>query len=120
MYRRRLVDRGIVRDYFGGSAIAYWQWAQWFIVHQRAKLHSDELMEELEDMCSRINRGQQAKVQRMTFPYGRQRRKRVDRRRQTAQPTGELNEWLERLVSADRNKQDRMLAELSAGSTTLH
>jgi hypothetical protein len=81
MYHRHLVDRRIVRDYFGGSAIAYWQWAQWFITYRRDKQQSDELMKELEDMCSQIERGERARAQRMTFPYARQRRGRTRARR---------------------------------------
>ncbi len=77
MYRRRLVDRAVVRDYFGDSAIAYWNWAEWFISYQREKQPSAELMEELQDMCSRIARGEAAAARRMTFPYARQRRRRA-------------------------------------------
>lgn len=52
MYRRRLVDRRIVRDYFASGALAYWDWAQWFI---------------------------EAESRRMTFPYAIKRRRRVNR-----------------------------------------
>lgn len=79
MYRRRLVDRGIVRDYFGGPALAYRSWAEWFITDRRDKQHAEGLMDEFEKMCARIlaarirhERGRRAAAVKMTFPYARQ------------------------------------------------
>jgi hypothetical protein len=79
MYRRRLVDRRIVRDYFASGAIAYWDWAQWFIRYQRKKRGSERPMKDLEDLCARIDRGREAEARRMTFPYALRRRRRVNR-----------------------------------------
>ena len=118
MYRRRLVDRRIVRDYFGSAAIAYWQWAQWFIVYQREKQGSDRPMKDLEDMRSQIVRGQRAEARRMTFPHARQRWQRSDHRHQTARAGDGLHDWLVRLAFANRDEQEAMLAELRAGFPT--
>ena len=38
MYNRNLVDRKIVGEWFGEAAVAYWQMAEWLVLHQREQL----------------------------------------------------------------------------------
>ncbi|HVA19646.1 MAG TPA: hypothetical protein VMU55_05690 [Solirubrobacteraceae bacterium] len=56
MYNRKLVDRKIVAEWFGDAAIAYWQMAEWLVLHQRKELPEDGIYSEWETMCAHIKR----------------------------------------------------------------
>jgi hypothetical protein len=58
MYNRKLVDREIVAEWFGDAAIAYWQMAEWLVLHQRDELPEDGIYIEWEKMCADIKRKQ--------------------------------------------------------------
>jgi hypothetical protein len=49
MYNRNLVEKSVVRDYFGWGVREYWKQAEWFINHLRKT--QSRFMCELETMC---------------------------------------------------------------------
>jgi hypothetical protein len=117
MYLRGLIDRKVVRQYFGDSALTYWDWSEWFIDHQRRLSPGIELMNQFEAMCDHIQGGRTAATRRMTFPYSRRWRgaRRADRLVQQYRGVAGLYDWQRRLAIAAPPEQERMLAELCSG-----
>jgi hypothetical protein len=60
MYNRNLVDRKIVAEWFGEAAVAYWQMAEWLVLHQRDQLPEESIYDEWEEMCADIKRSQKS------------------------------------------------------------
>ena len=52
MYNAKLVERPLVRDYFGTAALNLWSRTNWFIVYLRGS--NERAMHELERMCEDI------------------------------------------------------------------
>lgn len=126
MYRRGLLNRKIVRDYFGGPAISYWRWSIWFISYQREKQDSDALMAEFGSLCAEIARGREAAKRKMTFPYARQlhgrsrppglpRLKDTKPQKKGAGPLEELYRWQERVIHASSHDLEQMLEQVRRG-----
>jgi hypothetical protein len=113
MYKRKLIDRKIVREYFGAPALAYWRTSEWFIQDQREK-GSGRLMQQFEEMCDHIQGSQRAAAQKRTFPYLRSWRGagRAERLARSREEAASVYAWQRRLASADPAEQQRMLAEL--------
>jgi hypothetical protein len=118
MYMRRLVDRAVVRDYFGSSALAYRARWRWFIDYQRTLQGSVELMKQFEIMCNEIEEGRRSATQRMTFPYMHRwwRTPRTEQVSQTQKELDDLRDWQRDLAVADPAEQARMLRALGAPS----
>ncbi len=116
MYKRRLIDRRVVREYFGEPALAYWRMSEWFIQDQRRRSSEKRLMQQFEEMCDHIVGSQRAAAQRRTFPRlhswrGAGKAERLTRSRQELDTA---YDWQRRLLEAAPAEQQRMLAELRA------
>src|SRR5271154_4059913 len=52
------LQRKIVAEWFGEAAVAYWQMAEWLVLHQREQLPEESIYDEWEKMCADIKRTQ--------------------------------------------------------------
>jgi hypothetical protein len=118
MYKRKLVDRKIVREYFGVPALTYWKWSEWFIDDQRKKGAGNGLMQQFEEMCDHIRGGRRAATEKRTFPYLRSWRGsgRAEQLAQSRQDIAAAYAWQQQLVNADPLERERMLDELRSGA----
>ena len=114
MYLRKLVDRRIVRDYFGGPALVYWGLSEWFTSYERLKPGNRELMSQFEGMCDHIRGGQAAATRKLTLPYHRRWRGfgRSEQLVRHQRESAAIRDWQRRLVMADPSQQQQMLVEL--------
>lgn len=117
MYLRGLINRKIVRQYFGDSALTYWGWSEWFIDHERHQSPGIEMMNQFEAMCDHIQGGRIAAARKMTFPYSRRWRGagKADRFERQQRAVTDVYDWQRRLAIAAPHEQAQMLAELRSG-----